>query len=694
MPYQYIITPIIPPMYRRGLQRLTRPALVARKPFVPARLNLRPNLRRFSTEQSQPPTEKLFVAISEATQYGIALKHFPNIVVIGPQSAGKTSVVEAICGRNFMPKHMGMATKKKINLTIIRSPTLKFKIQDKEITDEKLAAEVIDRLNQNPQIPMVHVEIHAPDVYNSVITDVPGLFYVSKNDKELPTKIREITEECLADKANIILPVASATEDPATNQAIQMIDEYERDKDCIGAITKVDIASAQNATTIKEMLENKNPDFSLGYGWVALMLKTKKENDSGMTVAEKMVEEQKFFVQNPQYSPSSVETLRSKISQIQFERIRANVPELLKEIQVKIKDLESSNTFLEKLMDDPRKGLVSSLKSMIEKLVGSSLERAEFENLLKQRFREQIVSYIDSTIESSKTYVPEFSESNIDPMIFGYHHGNRTNPTHFKEDTFKELFSYGLVSPMLVNADSISAAFKHESALACAIPMFDLQLYDPMGKMRMKWNKQLRAYFSSLLTDNTIQDAIFNITQKELIDYITSEPENADELTKKFAEYIIREIGNEAYESKIKFSITAMINIEKRPKVNLLELGRHLTQLYQDYFTYHGGILESWRKNHKRIKVPVYSEPFNKAYLRVVSDTLSDNIYRNVSVNLLDNMVQKLLEMTIDMFNKDNVSKEKTKVAAKIQKLREISGIISTFSPPEKVVEKVDQKKQ
>ena len=78
--------------------------------------------------------------------------------------------------------------------------------------------------------------------------------------------------------------------------------------------------------------------------------------------------------------------------------------------------------------------------------------------------------------------------------------------------------------------------------------------------------------------------------------------------------------------------------------------------------------------------VEVYGEEFNEAYLRAVSNKLSDNIYRNVAVNLLDNMVRNLLEMTIDMFNKDTVEKETLRVTDKIRQLEKIKKILTSFT--------------
>lgn len=62
--------------------------------------------RQYSTNKSD--TSELFVAISELDKYNIRLDNFPSLGVIGPQSSGKSSVLEAICSKDILPKHMGM----------------------------------------------------------------------------------------------------------------------------------------------------------------------------------------------------------------------------------------------------------------------------------------------------------------------------------------------------------------------------------------------------------------------------------------------------------------------------------------------------------------------------------------------------------------------------------------------------------
>ena len=46
----------------------------------------------------------------------------PSIVVIGSQSSGKSSVLEAIVGHEFLPKGSNMVTRRPIELTLVNTP--------------------------------------------------------------------------------------------------------------------------------------------------------------------------------------------------------------------------------------------------------------------------------------------------------------------------------------------------------------------------------------------------------------------------------------------------------------------------------------------------------------------------------------------------------------------------------------------
>jgi hypothetical protein len=623
-------------------------------------------------------TSKLFVAISELEdKFSIKLQGFPYVIAVGTQSSGKSSVIEAICGESILPKSMKMSTLKPIHLTTIRSPVRKFKVSDREVYTTEDATREIERLNNNSMVTKVNVTIWSPDVYNANLIDLPGLFVVETAETAGMSKlIKNLNTTYLQDPNNIPVIVHAGPSDPATDQGLKLIGKLQRNKDSLGIITKVDMLEQQKMSFVEDMLNGKS--YPLGHKYCAVILRNDKDIEAELSINDKIKIESEFFSRF-NLNPSGVSTMRKIISDIQFSKIKHHLPRLLTDIDSQIDNLKVSQSFMYNLINNNQKVLASKLRMMIEKLVGSSLERANFEEKLKNEFKLVIGKHLNDTYCDVYDR-PEVSNKNASSDILEYHNNNKSDPKAYKSDGIKELFSYGLVSPIFIDNKIITNIFQNEATFAASIPMFEIFIDDPLSKKRMEWNRSLNTYFAKLLQDDKIHKTIHDITEKLLLEYIYNDPEGCDDITRKFAEYMIIEIGNQAYESNIKYSITATLNLERRPQVSIFEIARYITQMYPKYFTFDGSFTESLFRDGRKIKLEVYGKEWNEAYLRVVGDKLTENSYRNVAVNLLDRMVEKLLELCMDLFNKENAVKEQTKINEKAMKLGEIRTIIASYS--------------
>jgi hypothetical protein len=621
-------------------------------------------------------TTKLFVALSELPNYNVKLPSFPVVAAIAPQSSGKSSAVDAISGFNLLPKFVGMATCKPTYVTLIRSPQVKFTVGGKDFYTEKDAADEIARLNKNPQSDKLNIVVHSPNVYNCVILDLPGLVAVA-DDKGLPEKLKKTSAEYMADPNIIPMIVHAAPSDPATSQAIKMSQKFTREADSIFVITKCDMVAQQKTGMIEQMLRGEK--YSKGMGAVAVVLRSDKDLDAGVTIEEQAKRETEFFKKYPSLKPCGLNSLRQLVSNTQYQRIKGIIPKLIGDIDGQIAALQISDTFLGNLVNNDQPKLAGQLHMMVEKLVPSALERAQFERHLKCEFKKAIEEYMIAAIQPDKQeFETILSAKYIDSNVRGYNLNHCTKPGMYKVDELREFFSYGQVSPIEMNNETLTASFNKELHLAMALAMFDPVIEDPLGEKRLRWSKFLNRFFASLLSNDNIHNLVYQITEKMLVTYICED--NNDQLAKQFADYMVKEIGGDAYTSHIKFSITALINIEKRPHISMIELVRHLTQLYLEYFTYKDGFFETFRKDKHRLKLEIYGPAWNLAYLKETTDQLSENCYRNVAVNLLDPMVRKLIEMTLDMFNKENAIKEQKKVNGKINKLRELREVIQSYT--------------
>ena len=64
----------------------------------------------------------------------------PRIAVLGTQSAGKSSQLEAVCGLNFLPRGSGVVTRRPLELRMVQNSSLKsdfYFVFDKDYPNEK-----------------------------------------------------------------------------------------------------------------------------------------------------------------------------------------------------------------------------------------------------------------------------------------------------------------------------------------------------------------------------------------------------------------------------------------------------------------------------------------------------------------------------------------------------------------------------
>lgn len=625
-------------------------------------------------------TTRFFEAVSDVYKFGIKLKGFPKVVLVGMQSGGKSSVCEALAGNGngFLPKIMGMGTMKPTHITTIKSDNYLYKVGDKEFRDEISAKEEINRLNLNNYVKEINITVYEPFIQNSQFVDLPGLFYTDKNNPELPKKIAEITKEYLKDPNNIIVIVHSAGNDIATNKALSYVEKANMENNSIGVITKTDLIDSSSVNMIQNLLSGHS--YTLGYGYCAVTLRSKNDIDNDMTIRDKITEEIEFFSNNQYLQPCGVLTLRKMISNIQFNKIKDKLQSFLKEIDDELNKLNQSINFIDNLVDDPAKTLVVKMRYLIEKLIGNSLERAEFEKILSCEFHDEINSYMRKTFKCNDKYIPSFSQQFINQNVYNIIKNNTLPEDKYENDNFKQLFNYGQVSPIIMNNSTVCEAFTREMSMAMSTSCFEFVIIDPLNKRRNEWIKNVQKYFSGLLTDNKIQDIVYNITTTNVIKFINGDAD-CNELTQKFTEYLIKEISHEVYEDKIKYSISSMINIEKRPNISIYEIGRHLVKMHEDHFIFKNGFTRKYNltDSTNKIMIEIYGDAWTEAYFKTVSDKIAENCYRNVAVNLIDRLADKLLEMMVELFNKNNTDKEKIKMNDKIKKLKDLGSIIIEY---------------
>ncbi|KAJ2921326.1 hypothetical protein H1R20_g15771, partial [Candolleomyces eurysporus] len=227
-----------------------------------------------------------------------ALK-LPSIVVIGSQSSGKSSVLEAIVGHEFLPKGNNMVTRRPIELTLIHTPAkpgqpapveygefpglgigkiTNFSDIQRTLTDLNLAVPSNEAVSNDP----IDLRIYSPNVPDLTLIDLPGYVQISSLDQpeSLKEQIAGLCEKYIREP-NIILAVCAADVDLANSPALRASRKVDPlGLRTIGVVTKMDLVSPEQGAGI--LTGNRYP---LHLGYVGVVAKASGTPGKGETKA-------------------------------------------------------------------------------------------------------------------------------------------------------------------------------------------------------------------------------------------------------------------------------------------------------------------------------------------------------------------------------------------------------------------------
>ena len=269
----------------------------------------------------------------------------PSIVVIGSQSSGKSSVLEAVVGHEFLPKGSNMITRRPIELTLINTPDAQAeygefpalglgKITDfssiqRTLTELNLAVPATDCVSDDP----IQLSIYSPNVPDLSLIDLPGYIQVSGLDQppELKQKISDLCDKYIQ-PPNVILAISAADVDLANSTALRASRRVDpRGERTIGVVTKMDLVDAARGASI---LSDRKYPLRLGYvGVVSRVPATSGlfSRGSGNITTAITKNENAYFSAHPlEFGPESdlavgTTTLRKKLMHVLEQTMAASL---------------------------------------------------------------------------------------------------------------------------------------------------------------------------------------------------------------------------------------------------------------------------------------------------------------------------------------------------------------------------------
>ncbi|CCM05028.1 uncharacterized protein FIBRA_07228 [Fibroporia radiculosa] len=300
----------------------------------------------------------------------------PQICVLGSQSSGKSSVLENLVGRDFLPRGTGIVTRRPLVLQLINrkatstqqnGTTAKVDGDDPAANaDEwgeflhlpgekfydfgKIRAEIVRdteaKTGKNAGISPqpINLRIYSPNVLTLTLVDLPGLTKVPVGDqpRDIEKQIKDMLLKYISKPACIILAVTAANTDLANSDGLKLAREVDPEgQRTIGVLTKVDLMDA--GTDVVDILAGRIIPLRLGY--VPVVNRGQRDIDTNKAISVALEYERQFFENHSSYKGKAqycgTPFLARKLNVILMAHIRATLPDIKARISQQLQKFNS-----------------------------------------------------------------------------------------------------------------------------------------------------------------------------------------------------------------------------------------------------------------------------------------------------------------------------------------------------------------
>ncbi|KAM0355140.1 hypothetical protein ACHAPU_001001 [Fusarium lateritium] len=317
---------------------------------------------------------KLLVKVDKLRDLNIG-QHvpLPQLVVVGDQSSGKSSLLESLTAIPF-PKDQTLCTRHatqitsrrgdvdRVDIRIIAGPyaTEQHK-QDVEAfkhsstSSSEFRREFADILRKASEKmglrvdiasgsgtvfseDVLKIEIFGPEEDYLTIIDVPGIFRTKTDGttKDDMVMVRDLVKRYIEDDRTIILAVLPSNVDVATQEILELAEEYDKNGvRTLGVLTKPDLVKEPGAqAAVCDLIQGKRRPLNLGYFLV--------RNRGPNNMAQDQSELERLFQAQPWADlPSDrlgIQALKEELQSLLFQITEREYPKLLNDVNTKIRE--------------------------------------------------------------------------------------------------------------------------------------------------------------------------------------------------------------------------------------------------------------------------------------------------------------------------------------------------------------------
>ncbi|XP_058517584.1 interferon-induced GTP-binding protein Mx2 [Ochotona princeps] len=361
----------------------------------------------------------------------------PAITVIGDQSSGKSSVLEALSGV-ALPRGSGIITRCPLELKLKKQPwdqawkgTISYQgvrltLEDPSHVEREIrkAQNIIAGSNTGISHELISLEITSGEVPDLTLIDLPGIarLPVGNQPQDIGKQIKALIRKYIQRQETINLVVVPCNVDIATTEALSMAREVDPNGDrTIGVLTKPDLVDRGTETGILQVMQNLTYPLKKGY----MMVRCRAQQDilNNLTCAEAVKKEMHFFETHPYFrvlledGKATVPRLAERLTRELSVHIKRSLP--LLETQITERYLQATEELRQYGEDIPKQEvdkilfLIKKVKLFnkdIEKLVEAEELVQGKETRMYHKVREEFKTWhgiLSTSIQQVKSSIQE-----------------------------------------------------------------------------------------------------------------------------------------------------------------------------------------------------------------------------------------------------------------------------------------------
>jgi len=317
----------------------------------------------------------------------------PQIVVVGSQSSGKSSVLESLVGTSFLPRGTGIVTRAPLVLQMIkyskddREKMLKITKNDKikewacflhkpdtifdkfDEVRQEIERQTDSLAGENKGITHEQIVLKVyTNLYDLTFVDLPGITKVPVGDQpeDIDEQIYELILHYVKQPNSIILAVVTANTDPSTSESLQIARKLDPEGlRTIAVVTKLDLIDKGTLNETSEFLcGNKIP---VKLGIIGVVNRSQMDINDNKSLKEASKSEREFLKTHyPDiYKKHGSKMLANTLQNILIHHIKKTYPVLYKNLQNTKQKLEEELKTLQ--TPDSKVGFVLCLLKDIHK---------------------------------------------------------------------------------------------------------------------------------------------------------------------------------------------------------------------------------------------------------------------------------------------------------------------------------------